>query len=205
MGVIFINKDIVWQDVKIKYEDRSRNLKQKGLVVWFTGLSGSGKSTIAVEVEKILFEKGFATYLLDGDNVRHGLNSNLGFSNEDREENLRRISEVAALFRDAALITLVSFISPFQASRQLAREKVGSENFIEVYVKADVETCAKRDPKGIYEKAKKGLIKEFTGISSPYEEPEEPDVLLDSAELTIEECVQKVLKAILNKQPNESR
>jgi len=199
-GVINIKKNIVWQDVKVKYEDRCKNLKQKGVVVWFTGLSGSGKSTIAVEVEKRLYEKGFATYLLDGDNVRHGLNFDLGFSEEDREENLRRISEVSALFKDAGLITLVSFISPFKKSRQYAREKIGSDSFIEVYVRADVETCAKRDPKGLYEKAKKGTIKEFTGVSSPYEEPEKPDVLIDTSELSIEECTQKVLDAILNKQ-----
>lgn len=192
-----INKNIVWHNVKVQYADRCKNLKQNGMVIWFTGLSGSGKSTLAVEVEKKLYEKGFATYLLDGDNVRHGLNCNLGFSNEDREENLRRIAEVSALFKDAGLITLVSFISPFQKSRQFARERAGADHFIEVYVKADVETCAKRDSKGLYEKAKKGEIKDFTGISSPYEEPENPEVVIDTSKLSVDECTQKVLEAIL--------
>lgn len=196
-----MNKDIVWQNVQVTYKDRCRNLKQKGLVVWFTGLSGSGKSTIAITLEKRLYERGFATYLLDGDNIRHGLNSDLGFSNKDREENLRRIAEVASLFKDAGLITLVSFISPFKASRKFAREKAGSEYFIEVYLRADIETCSRRDPKGLYEKAKMGLIKEFTGVSSPYEEPEEPDILLETTCLSIEECVERVLKIIIGRQP----
>lgn len=189
---------MVWQDVKITYEDRSDLLKQKGLVVWFTGLSGSGKTTIAVEVEKMLHEKGYATFLIDGDDVRHSLNSDLGFSNEDREENLRRIYEVAALFKDASLITLVAVISPFKVSRRFAKERIGSQFYIEVFVKADIETCSKRDPKRLYEKAKKGLIKEFTGISSPYEEPEKPDLLIDTTQLTIEECTKNVIDKILN-------
>ncbi len=201
--MINIDKHIVWQDVKVNYDHRCHNLNQKGMVVWFTGLSGSGKSTIAVEVEKRLYEEGFATYLLDGDNIRHGLNANLGFSTEDREENIRRIAEVSALFKDAGLITLVSFISPFKQSRQFAKERVGSDYFIEVYVKADVETCAKRDPKGLYEKAKNGIIKDFTGISSPYEAPEKPDVMMDTSVLTIEECTQKVLETIIRVQGRE--
>lgn len=198
--MVSIDNNIVWQNVKINYKDRCKNLKQEGLVVWFTGLSGSGKSTIAAEVEKELFEKGFATYLLDGDNIRHGLNGDLGFSVEDRDENLRRIAEVAALFKDAGLVTLVSFISPFNKSRQFARDRVGTDNFIEVYVKADVETCSKRDPKGLYEKAKKGIIKEFTGISSPYEEPETPDIIIDTSNLSVKECAEDVLDKILELQ-----
>lgn len=195
-----MDKNIVWQDVKVTYSDRCKHLDQAGLVLWFTGLSGSGKSTVAVEVEKRLLEKGYATYLLDGDNVRHGLNANLGFSQEDREENIRRIAEVSTLFKDAGLITLVSFISPFKASRALAREKVGSENFVEIYVKADVETCAKRDPKGLYEKAMAGEIKEFTGISSPYEIPEHPDIIIDTMKLSINESVAKVVEKVLELQ-----
>ncbi|MTI65583.1 MAG: adenylyl-sulfate kinase [Firmicutes bacterium] len=190
------SKNIVWHEGKITYSDRCQNLGQEGLVIWFTGLSGSGKSTIAVEVEKELIKKGKAVYRLDGDNVRHGLNSDLGFSKEDRNENIRRIVEVAALFKDAGLITLASFISPYKKMRNFAREKVGKENFIEVYVKADVETCSKRDPKGLYEKAKKGEIKDFTGISSPYEEPENPDVIIDSDKLSIKESTNKILEVI---------
>ncbi len=190
------NQNIVWHNVKVEYKDRCKNLKQRGIVLWFTGLSGSGKSTIAVEVEKRLYEKGFATYLLDGDNVRHGLNSNLGFSNEDRKENIRRIAEVSALFKDAGLITLVSFISPFKKSREFAKEKVGSKAFVEIYVKADIETCAKRDPKDLYKKAINGVIKNFTGISSPYEEPKNPDIILDTRVLSVEKAVQKVIDFI---------
>ncbi|WP_250858253.1 adenylyl-sulfate kinase [Oceanirhabdus seepicola] len=194
------NLNIFWHNGKVEYKDRCKHLKQKGMVLWFTGLSGSGKSTIAVQVEKELYKKGFVTYLLDGDNVRYGLNSNLGFSNEDREENIRRIAEVSALFKDAGLITLVSFISPFRKSREFAKQKIGSITFVEIYVKADVETCAKRDPKGLYKKVKKGVIKNFTGISSPYEEPENPDILLDTRELSVEEAANKVIKFVLNKQ-----
>lgn len=200
--MIPINSNIVWHKGKVEYEERCENLKQKGLVLWFTGLSGSGKSTIAVEVEKQLYEKGYATYLLDGDNIRHGLNSNLGFSDEDREENLRRIREVAALFKDAGLITLVSFISPFRKSREDARQLIGEENFIEIYIKADIETCSKRDPKGLYEKALKGEIPEFTGISSPYEEPENPEILVDTRVLSIDESVARIVERIIEIQNN---
>ncbi|MCM1989266.1 adenylyl-sulfate kinase [Oceanirhabdus seepicola] len=199
-GRLVDNLNIFWHNGKVEYKDRCKHLKQKGMVLWFTGLSGSGKSTIAVQVEKELYKKGFVTYLLDGDNVRYGLNSNLGFSNEDREENIRRIAEVSALFKDAGLITLVSFISPFRKSREFAKQKIGSITFVEIYVKADVETCAKRDPKGLYKKVKKGVIKNFTGISSPYEEPENPDILLDTRELSVEEAANKVIKFVLNKQ-----
>ncbi len=171
-------------------------LDQSGLVVWFTGLSASGKSTIAVEVEKQLNQRGLATYRLDGDNVRHGLNSDLGFSPEDRKENIRRIAEVAALFKEAAVITLASFISPYQESRDFARQRAGDDNFIEVYVKADVETCAQRDPKGLYEKAKQGEIENFTGVSAPYEEPEDPELVIDTVELSLEESVEKVVEEI---------
>ncbi|ADL13553.1 adenylyl-sulfate kinase [Acetohalobium arabaticum] len=190
------NSNIVWHEGKITYEDRCKNLEQKGIVVWFTGLSGSGKSTIAVEVERELIKTGKAVYRLDGDNIRHGLNSDLGFSEEDRNENIRRIAEVAALMKDAGLITLASFISPFQEMRKFACKKAGEENFIEVYVKADVETCAQRDPKGLYDKAKQGEIDNFTGISSPYEEPKNPELVIDTTKLSIQESVQKVLAEI---------
>ena len=192
-------KNITWHEGEITYKDRCKNLGQRGLVVWFTGLSGSGKSTIAVEVEKQLIKNGRAVYRLDGDNVRHGLNSDLGFTKEERDENIRRIAEVAALFKDAGLITLVSFISPYRDKRAFARKRAGSDSFIEVYVKADVETCAERDPKGLYEKAKNGEIENFTGVSAPYEEPENPEVYIDTEKLTVKEAAKKVLASILEK------
>ena len=156
------NENVIWQKNKVSYEDRCRVLGQQGKVVWFTGLSGSGKSTIAVELEKMLNEAGKAVYLLDGDNIRCGINSDLGFSDEDRNENIRRIGEIAALFRDAGIITLVSFISPFREMRRVARERAGEGNFVEVYVNTDLQTCMERDPKGLYKKQ----IKNFTGKDS---------------------------------------
>ncbi|MGM0502371.1 MAG: adenylyl-sulfate kinase, partial [Bacillota bacterium] len=182
------DKNIVWHEGEVKYQDRCKNLGQQGKVIWFTGLSGSGKSTIAVEVEKQLLQQGKAVYRLDGDNIRHGLNSDLGFSAEDRDENIRRIAEIAALFRDAGLIVLASFISPYQEMRDFARKRAKGD-FVEVYVKADVETCANRDPKGLYKKAKSGEIDNFTGVSAPYEIPENPELIVDTAELSIKESV----------------
>lgn len=190
-----MNENIVWQQTKVSYEDRCRVLKQKGMVVWFTGLSGSGKSTVAVEVERMLNEKNIAAYLLDGDNIRHGINGDLGFTDEDRNENIRRIAEIAALFQDAGMISLVAFISPFARMREFAREKAGADNFIEVYVNTDLETCRARDPKGLYGKQ----IEHFTGISSPYEPPVNPEVVLDTKNATPEECAKKVVEKILEK------
>lgn len=194
------DKNITWHEGKITYSDRCKNLNQKGLVVWFTGLSGSGKSTIAVEVEKILIQKGYAAFRLDGDNVRHGLNSDLGFTEEERNENIRRISEVAALFKNSGIITLVSFISPYKEMRKFAREKAGDNHFIEVYVKASLKTCEKRDPKDLYKMAKKGEIDNFTGISAPYEKPENPEIILDTEELLVDEAAEIVFKEIVKKQ-----
>ncbi len=191
-----INSNINWNKGKISYEDRCKNLGQKGLVIWFTGLSGSGKSTISVEIEKELIKKGKVVYRLDGDNIRYGLSSDLGFSQENRNENVRRIAEVAALFKDASLIILVSCISPYKSMREFAKQKVGKESFVEVYVKADINTCSKRDPKGLYEKVKKGEINNFTGVTSIYEEPENPDLVIDTTKLSIKESVDKVLEAI---------
>lgn len=188
--------NITYHEGKVSREDRYRVLGQKGLVVWLTGLSASGKSTIAVEAEKILNSMGKAVYRLDGDNIRFGLNSDLGFSERDRFENIRRIAEVCALFRDAGLIVIASFISPLVGMRQLAREK-NSENFIEVYVRADVETCMKRDPKGLYRRALSGEIKDFTGISAPYEEPANPELILDTQNNSLSECVQLLVDKIL--------
>lgn len=189
--------NLLWSESKVSYADRCMALKQKGLVVWFTGLSASGKSTIAVEVEKRLFDLGHCVYRLDGDNIRQGLNNDLGFSEGDRIENIRRIAEVAALFKDAGLIVLTCFISPHRHMRAFAREKAGAGSFIEVYVKADVKTCAERDPKGLYAKALKGQIEEFTGVSSPYEEPLEPELILDTEALSLDQCVQQAVDMIL--------
>jgi adenylylsulfate kinase len=188
--------NIKWHSGEINKSAREELLGQKGMVLWFTGLSGSGKSTIAVEVEKELYRRGKASYRLDGDNLRFGLNKDLGFTAEDREENIRRIGEVAALFADAGLITLASFISPYRAGREAARQAAGAENFKEIYVKASVEACAERDPKGLYEKAKKGEIENFTGISAPYEEPENPDLVVDTEKLSLEESVELVLDLV---------
>lgn len=177
---------------KVSYGDRCRLLGQKGLVVWFTGLSGSGKSTIAVELERMLMQRGRACYLLDGDIIRRGINSDLGFSDGDRNENIRRIAEIAALFRDAGIITLVSFISPFRRMREFAREKAGAENFIEIYVSTDYEICKQRDPKGLYKKK----IDNFTGKDSPYEKPLNPTLVLDTVTYSPEECAGTVLREI---------
>lgn len=192
MGTDGRNENIIWHDGKVSYEDRCAVLKQRGLVVWFTGLSGSGKSTVAVELEKMLNDAGKAVYLLDGDNIRCGINSDLGFSDEDRNENIRRISEIAALFQDAGMITLVSFISPFRKMRQFAREKAGEGNFIEVYVNTDFETCMERDPKGLYKKK----IDHFTGKDSSYEEPLNPEIVLDTVGHTPCECAKQVYDEI---------
>lgn len=186
------NENIIWHDGKVSYEDRCRVLNQKGIVVWFTGLSGSGKSTVAVELEHMLNEAGKAVYRLDGDNIRCGINSDLGFSDEDRNENIRRISEIAALFQDAGVITLVSFISPFRAMRQFARERAGEGNFIEVYVNTDFETCRQRDPKGLYKKK----IQQFTGKDSVYEEPLDPEIILDTVDHTPHECAMQIYERI---------
>lgn len=190
------SSNITFHGGKVSKTDRYKVLGQKGLTVWLTGLSGSGKSTIAVETEKILTGMGRAVYRLDGDNIRFGLNSDLGFSEKDRFENIRRISEVCALFQDAGLIVIASFISPLAVMRHMARKK-GGENFLEVYVKADIKTCIKRDPKGLYKKAINGEIPDFTGISAPYEEPENPDLILDTESDSLDKCVQKLVDKIL--------
>ena len=189
------DENIVWHPNKVTREDRQRVLGHPGLVVWFTGLSGSGKSTIAVELEKMLNEDGKAVYRLDGDNSRHGINSGLGFADEGRNENIRRISEIAALFQDGGSLTLVSFISPFRKMRQFARERAGAEHFMEVYVSTDYETCCQRDPKGLYKKN----IKNFTGKDSTYEEPLHPELVLDTIDTTPAECARIVYEEIKKK------
>jgi bifunctional enzyme CysN/CysC len=166
---------------------------QKPCVVWFTGLSGSGKSTIANIVEKKLFEQGRHSYLLDGDNVRHGLNKDLGFTDADRVENIRRVSEVAGLMVDAGLIVLVSFISPFVAERRMARERVEDGEFIEVFVNTPIEVAEQRDPKGLYQKARSGELANFTGIDSPYEAPESPELTVDTTTMSPEEAADVIV------------
>jgi bifunctional enzyme CysN/CysC len=170
-------------------EDRNRH---KGGVLWLTGLSGAGKSTLAVEVERALFTKGYHVYVLDGDNLRHGLNSNLGFSHEDRTENIRRVGEVAALFAEAGFVCVSAFISPYRADREGARKAAG-DSFHEIHVEADLATCETRDPKGLYERARRGEIPDFTGISAPYEEPENPELVVDTATLDVSQSVAIVL------------
>lgn len=187
--------NVVWQDTDITREIRSRQKNQQPLTIWFTGLSGSGKSTLANEVEKRLVAMGKHTMLLDGDNVRHGLNKNLGFKEVDRIENIRRIAEVAKLMNDAGLITITSFISPYESDRENAREIIGA-NFIEVFVSTPLEECEKRDTKGLYKKARAGEIPEFTGISSPYEAPRNPQITIDTSTVTIEEATETILKAL---------
>jgi adenylylsulfate kinase len=168
-------------------------LGQKAVTLWFTGLSCSGKSTLATEVEKVLHEKGRITFILDGDNVRHGLNKNLGFSPKDREENIRRVGEVANLFRQAGVINMTAFISPYRNDRQKARDLANQGEFIEVFCKCSILTCEKRDKKGLYKKAQSGEVKEFTGISAPYEEPEKPEIVVETDKETIEESVVKII------------
>jgi adenylylsulfate kinase len=193
--------NITWHE-NLTHSERSSLRKQKGLTIWLTGLSASGKSTIACALEQAILSKGLNSYRLDGDNVRFGLNKDLGFSEADRNENIRRISEVAKLFNDSCCTTITSFISPYIQDRLLARqlhEKDGL-NFIEVYVDVPVEVAEQRDPKGLYKKAREGLIKEFTGISAPYEAPENAEIHLKNYEGTsVEECVEKILKYLTEK------
>ena len=182
----------MWHLGELDRTKREAMKGHKGAVLWFTGLSGSGKSTLANAVELALHNRGCHTYILDGDNVRHGLNKNLTFSDEDRMENIRRIGEVARLFSDAGLLTLTAFIGPFRSNRAVVRELLG-DRFVEVHVKASVEVCESRDPKGLYQKARAGEIKDFTGISSPYEAPESPEIEVDTGELSIEDSVAQVI------------
>jgi len=193
MGEV-VAKNIVWHNATVVKEDRHQLNRHKSCVLWFTGLSGSGKSTLANAVEKRLYELEVRSYVLDGDNIRHGLNKDLGFSNEARKENIRRIGEVSKLFIDAGVITLTAFISPFIEDRKIARDLVQADEFIEIYVKCALETCESRDPKGLYKKARNGEIPEFTGITSPYEEPVNPEITIESDLLTVDESVDKVVQ-----------
>jgi adenylylsulfate kinase len=191
--------NITWHHGAITKEDRERLLNQKGVLIWFTGLSGSGKSTLAHAVEERLFETGHLSFVLDGDNIRHGLNKNLGFSPQDREENIRRIGEVARLFVQAGMITMTAFISPYRIDRDKARALLGAGEFIEVFVKVPIEVAEERDPKGLYKKARSGEIKEFTGISAPYEEPLNPELVIDTSQFDLGQSAEMVLSYLKEK------
>lgn len=191
--------DIRWHDHAIQRLRRAEQKGQKPCMIWFTGLSGAGKSTVANALDCLLFEKGQHTYLLDGDNVRHGLNRDLGFSDTDRVENIRRIGEVGKLFVDAGLITLSAFISPFRSDRQMVRTLFPVGEFIEVYVSTSLAVCEQRDPKGLYQKARSGMIRNFTGIDSAYEAPTSPEILIDTGELSVEQSVQTIYNYLLER------
>ena len=185
--------NITWHAGHVTRADRERVAGQRGVTIWLTGLSGSGKSTIAVAVEQALVRRGHLAYVLDGDNIRHGLNKNLGFSPDDRSENIRRIGEVAKLFTDAGVVVLTSFISPYRADRDAVRALLAKGDFVEAHVSASVETCESRDVKGLYAKARAGQIPEFTGISAPYEAPEAPELVLDSNRQSVTDSVKQVV------------
>ncbi|MBS4199264.1 adenylyl-sulfate kinase [Bacillus sp. FJAT-49732] len=185
--------NVTWHEQHVSKKDRQALHGHKSAILWFTGLSASGKSTLCVEIEKRLFALGMSTYVLDGDNIRHGLNKNLGFSPEDRSENIRRIGEVSRLLVDAGIITLTAFISPYRKDRELVRNLVDHYEFIEVYVKCSIEECERRDPKGLYKKARLGEINDFTGVNAPYEEPINPEIVIESDKETVTASVDKVL------------
>jgi len=192
--------NITWHEGAITKQDRERLLQQKGVVIWFTGLPSSGKSTIALAVEEKLFERGHLSFVLDGDNIRHGLNKNLGFSPEDREENIRRIGEMAKLFADSGLIAMTAFISPYREDRDKARALLEDGKFIEVFVEVPLEVAEQRDPKGLYKKAREGIIPEFTGISAPYEEPLKPELVIDTSKLDLAQSRDKVISYLEEKE-----
>jgi adenylylsulfate kinase len=190
------SSNTVWHRATVTRKRREEKNGHKSVVLWFTGLSGSGKSTLAHAVEEQLHQNGLNTFVLDGDNVRHGLCSDLGFSDEDRKENIRRISEIAKLMLEAGVITLTAFISPFKAERAMARSLMPHGDFIEIHCFCPLTVCEQRDVKGLYKKAREGEIKDFTGISSPYEEPEKPDLKIDTSQLTLEESIERVMSLL---------
>ena len=191
------NENIVWHEHAVDKKLRSEMKKQQPCLLWFTGLSGSGKSSIAGAVEKKLAKRLQHTYLMDGDNVRHGLCGDLGFTAEDRVENIRRIGEVTKLMVDSGLIVLSAFISPFKENRRMVRDLFEENEFIEVYINAPISECEKRDPKGLYQKARDGLIKDFTGIDSPYEEPDSPEILINNINISINDAADQVIDYLL--------
>ncbi|HBJ02375.1 MAG TPA: adenylyl-sulfate kinase [Lysinibacillus sp.] len=194
-----MSSNIVWHEASVTKEERRSQNKHQSFILWFTGLSASGKSSIANAFARQLFERGNQAFVLDGDNVRHGLNKDLGFDEAGRKENIRRIGEVSKLFIESGQIVLTAFISPYREDRQVVRALVEDGEFIEVFVKCSVETCEKRDPKGLYKKARKAEISNFTGVSAPYEEPENPEIILDTEHHTIEECVEQLTSILTSK------
>ena len=188
------SENITWHEGQVRRSDREAILRQRGVTIWLTGLSGSGKSTIAVAAERELTNRGRLAFVLDGDNIRHGLNNKLGFSPEDRAENIRRIGEVSKLFTEAGMSVFTSFISPYRSDRDAVRVLMGPGDFVEIYLDASLETCEQRDVKGLYKKARAGEIPEFTGISAPYEAPESPELVLDTNRQSIEESVGKLVE-----------
>ena len=197
------SKNITRVEHRISTAEREARNRHKGGVLWFTGLSGSGKSTLAIALEEELFKRGYQVYVLDGDNVRAGLNSDLGFSHEDRTENIRRVGEVAALFARAGVICISAFISPYREDRAMARRAAG-DMFHEVYINADVATCEQRDPKGLYKKARAGEIPDFTGVSAPYEEPEQAEITIDTGKQTVEESVETLIEFVTSRLSDHS-
>jgi adenylylsulfate kinase len=191
--------NIFWHKASVSRERREMQNGHRGAIIWFTGLSGSGKSTLAHAVEESLHQKGCRTFVLDGDNVRHGLSADLGFSDKDRQENIRRIGETAKLFMEAGIIVLTAFISPYRADRERIRAMVAPRDFIEIYCDTSIEICEQRDVKGHYKKARAGEIAEFTGVSSPYEIPKKAELILNTGEMTLDACVQEVLAKIINR------
>jgi adenylylsulfate kinase len=192
--------NVVWHEASLSKDARRKQNGHHSFVIWFTGLSGSGKSTVANAVATRLYENGIRNYVLDGDNIRHGLNKDLGFSEEDRKENIRRIGEVSKLFVDGGQVVLTAFISPFLLDRQVVRDLLKEDEFVEVFVKCPIEECEKRDPKGLYVKARKGIISDFTGISSPYEEPENPELVVETNLYSVGECVDQVIAYLKSRQ-----
>ncbi len=192
-----VSGDITWHRGKVSRDERVAKLGQDAVTVWLTGLSGSGKSTLAFELERRLLDLGHVAYVLDGDNVRHGLSRDLGFSHHDRTENIRRIAEVASLFNDAGMVLITAFISPYRSDRDMARQIIGTNRFVEAHLAANVMACEARDPKGLYRKARAGQIPEFTGVSAPYEDPLAPEAKLDTGTLSIEDSLQILVEAVL--------
>ena len=194
------NENTVWHEPTVYRENREKLSKHKSVILWFTGLSGAGKSTLAHAVEDHLHKNNIHTYVLDGDNIRKGLCKDLGFTDEDRTENIRRIGEVSKLMLEAGVVVMTAFISPFRKDRQIVRELVKEGDFIEIYCKASLDVCEQRDTKGLYKKARAGQIPEFTGITSPYEEPENPELIVETDNHSIEECVDQIINYLKNKE-----
>ncbi len=193
-------QNIVWHNARISKQDRWQKNSHKSVCIWITGLSASGKSTIATELEHLLHQKLINTFVLDGDNVRHGLSKDLGFSEADRKENLRRVGEVAKLLVEAGILTIAAFISPFKADRDTIRKLFSEGEFIEIYLDCDLSVCENRDPKGLYKKARSGAIKDFTGISSPYEIPENPEITISTDRLSVHESIEKIHAYLIEKE-----